>query len=89
MDWQFTFDVSDVWDKAPKHYTPSAFAGLIAKRIRESKFYQEERRVLVNIVNKLQNAADFESLSTFDDFDEIWDDFYNYADKNKIWVKTF
>lgn len=73
--WLRTFDVSDLWSKADS-MTPYDFCQAMAKRI--SRYDSDAAEKLENLPKDC----------TYDDFDEIWEGFYNYADFMRIWVKT-
>lgn len=56
----------------------------IVRRIKAARFYRTDDRSLSldDIVDELADAEDY------DEFDDAWDSFYDYADVHRIWVET-
>lgn len=82
-NWRYTLDVKDIWDNFEEngfHYSRD----VIVERIYKSRFWANRwEGELDGIVEEM---VDSESLY---DFNHVWNDFYDYADANDIWVKTF
>jgi hypothetical protein len=56
----------------------------IVHRIKVSNFYDEENDgELWEIVDELSGVQDV------DEFDAVWDRFYDWADYARVWVETF
>jgi len=80
--WDYTLDVKAIWD----NFETVGFEesrDQIVRRIRDSRFFTEEDWSLSNIVDELGWAED---LSEFNDW---WNEFYDWADFARVWVKTF
>jgi len=55
---------------------------IIVKRIREAVWFNVDDAELGEIVDELYDALDEE------DFDLAWNQFYDWADHNRVWVVT-
>ena len=82
--WVAKVNIKDEWQKAR--------AGEISVhelvRILAPKF-----RGLVRTDGELEDLIDemeaLDSESTLDDFDDVWDRIYDWADSNHVWIATF
>lgn len=84
--WIYTFDIKDDWRKAyNKEISAKKFAEVIVEKIKNAVFYSEKDNGLNDIIRDFQDLREHDD---FDDFDTVWDDFYNWADKNRVWVRT-
>lgn len=54
----------------------------IVQRIKASSWYTDDEYDLINTVEELEEASDA------DQFDEVWNYFYDWADVNRVWVET-
>jgi hypothetical protein len=85
-NWQTTLDISDVYDHDKNDGATCSVvkAGrIVANRLEENKFASDSD--IQDIIMRLQEVED-----DADEFDEIMDDLYEFADKeHRIWVKTF
>ena len=56
----------------------------IVRRIRAARWYRDYDGyfLLSDIVDRLAEAEDA------DDFDDAWDEFYDFADTERVWVAT-
>lgn len=56
----------------------------IVTRIREDQFVlnHDDKDELLGLVDELQEAVDSE------DFDQVWDEIYDWADVNLVWIDT-
>lgn len=78
--WAFTLKLDDVF-----HSEAIGFGNkrdIIVKRIREARWFDPEDMYLTEIVDELSLVDDV------DEFDRVWDDFYDWADFNRVWVVT-
>ena len=55
----------------------------IVGRIKRARFYSEDDHELAEIV------AELTDVENVDEFDWVWDRFYDWADANRVWVDTF
>lgn len=87
MNWKHKFNIKEDWEKANKRkITAKQFSEIIVNKIRNSTFYSERDIELNDILMEFEGLG---AEDSFDDFDVIWESFYNYADKNSIWVELF
>ncbi len=83
MKWNHIFDIKEDWKKAEvRVISVGDFGRLIAGRISSSSFYRQD---LKEIVDKLNDFDD----GDWDDFDVVWDSFYDWCDCNKVWIRIF
>ena len=92
--WKIAFKIGDVWEEAQELDTDEEdgfdqFKSLIMPKIR--KFYtkmetflddDEEIMRLDDIIMDLDNADDEQ------EWDYSWEDFYDWADDNDVWIET-
>ena len=55
----------------------------IVRRIKKASWYDENDFSILDPVEGLEFAQDFE------EFDGWWNEFYDWADANRVWVATF
>lgn len=55
----------------------------IVKRIRNSGWITEDSYTLADLVEELGDAE------SADEFDAVWDEIYNQADADRVWIATF
>ncbi len=83
-NWKHKFDLKEDWQRAKrKEITAKELADIIINKIVNSTFYSNNDDELQDIINELKGMGADDS---FDDFDVIWDQFYDWADENKVWV---
>lgn len=78
--WGYTLDLTDFWRADLPWFKKR---DILVGRIEAQPWYDENDYELVDI---LFDIANVESVQQFD---RDWDKFYDYADDNRIWVKTF
>lgn len=88
-EWRHTFDVSDLWRNDD---LPVAEKGrIIAGRLRAQPWF---KRVDIDTWGSLDQIADnlaelpADVDEAAEEFDGWWDEFYDIADHERIWVKT-
>ncbi len=86
MNWKHNFDIKEEWKNAEdRNISVNQFSKNLGTRIVQSPFYNREDNELMDIVDEFFSLGD----ATWDDFDVVWDQFYNWADRNSVWVRTF
>jgi len=86
MKWNHKFNIKDDWQKAVNREVSVAdFSKLLANKISKSPFYNEEDIEIADIVLEFTHMGE----SNWDDFDVVWDQFYDWADTNRVWIQTF
>ncbi len=84
-NWKQTLNISAEWALAKNHeITPQELARQIAVKL---KNFKEDWR-LEDIIIWFEDFSEDEEL-TFNDFDYIMAELYNWADSNLVWIKTF
>jgi hypothetical protein len=87
--WKKTFDVSDMWRKAKNdEITIQVLSKTVAERLEKLKKSDDYGLEIEDFVDEFKDFSQDESLDK-NDFDNIWNRFYNFADRNRIWVKIF
>jgi hypothetical protein len=82
--WKHTLDVKDLWDDDEMGLPEKGKA--IAGRIRAMPFWgKDDGGDLEQIVEELEDAAEADDERWFD---LVWDAFYDWADAERVWVKT-
>lgn len=79
--WKMTVDVSDLWirDLDTEDFEP--FRDSIVERFKASKWYAKSDYLRYIIMDLAESAG-------VDEFDDWWDEMYNLADDERVWVKT-
>ncbi len=84
INWKYKLDLKEDWQRAErKEITAKELADIIIDKIINSAFYSNSDDELQDIINELKGMGADDS---FNDFDVIWDQFYDWADENKVWV---
>lgn len=82
--WKHLLDLSNIFADSTMGYT--ARRDEITRRIRMSWFYLATKatddEILVPLVDRMASAE------TADDFEPLWDQFYDWCDANRVLVKT-
>lgn len=79
--WLHTLRVADVWRNESLPF--QSRRDEIVRRIKGSRFWDADDYDLECIVSDMAEAEETNG------FDASWDEFYNWADENRVWVETF
>lgn len=80
--WRYTVDLKDVWRNEGLTFEERRTE--IARRIRASRWAEESPwTVFHNLVDELAEVGSVE------EFDQVWDEIYDYADMDRCWIATF
>lgn len=77
--WKHTLDLSDVFHDGSRTFEERRT--LIVARIRNASFYDIDGDC-ADIIDDLSNSPNHHN------FDYFWNQFYDWADDNRVWVKT-
>lgn len=80
--WEYTLDVKSIWNDFEEVGFEDSRDQIIRK-IKDSLFWDEEDWSLTNAVDEMEWSEDL------DDFNYAWEQFYDWADAMRVWVKTF
>lgn len=89
--WKHTLNVADIWAEAKKaNVGPDDLANGIADRL---AVQIRGNRIRADVDTWIERWREWateaaENDLDFDDFDNVWDEFYNWADSRRVWVKT-
>ncbi len=101
VKWKAELDVMDVWrevsvlaEDGDGSDNAAPFMLRVVERLKglaQSRFLQTEEgeddlRELEQIIECMESEAS-ERMS-FDEFDSLWDEFYDWADRARVWVRT-
>lgn len=78
--WHSSIDLGYVFHDNDLSFTERR--DTIVQRISTASFYDADDLQLADIVYELSQAEDAE------EFDFLWDEFYDWADVNGVWVTT-
>jgi hypothetical protein len=78
--WLHQLDVADVFHDEDKPFLLRR--DVMVARIKAAPFYDEDDMELERIVEDLAYAE------TPDEWDGPWDEFYDWADDSRVWIKT-
>jgi hypothetical protein len=79
--WKWTLDLEDVFHNEEMTYEQRRDE--IVRRIKAGAWYVEDDFDLVDLTDQLEFAEEQ------DHFNDYWNDFYNWADDARLWIKTF
>ena len=89
-NWQYTLDIKDIWEKTkddPEHI--SELCSQIADRLNiinmSVEFHCIDRSMWVEDFRYMGNEQDIDQ----EEFNNLWAEFYDWADTIKLWVKIF
>lgn len=83
MNWRYRIELADLWKKfEAEEIDIEVICKKTAERIKKSLIPAFLRVELEPICDQLQHTDDVE------DFDQIMEELYEFADQNKIWVET-
>lgn len=84
--WEYKFDIKDDWKKAEnEEISAKQLSSIIVEKIKSSAFYSKNGEDLNDIIWDLEEIREHDDL---DDLDGVWSDFYDWADRNRVWVVT-
>jgi hypothetical protein len=78
-EWRHTLELTDVWSE---EMDLTAKRDVIVERITKLPPYRQDI-VLQDIVDDLR------LVETEDDFNDVWDYFYDWADSKRVWVNLW
>ena len=92
-NWKFRLNISDIWKKVKNNEIPIyQFVNLFLNRLKTRNFYKElikaEDLELEDIITDFEFFV-IEKNEDKDEFDEIWNRFYDFADTIRLWVNIF
>lgn len=79
--WRYTLKLVDVFHDDDMPFEEKRDE--IVRRIKAAKFYDPAGWELGDVMDGLEQAEDV------GEFDEAWADFYDWADRERVWVETF
>jgi len=86
--WEHTLRIQDVFHA--DELTLAERRDEIVRRIRRGKFWDAEDDELVGIVDELAELDLHDNDGQAEDeFNAVWDLFYDWADAHHVWVKIF
>lgn len=80
-EWEYTLRLGDIFHNEDMSFEQKRDE--IVRRIKAAGFWDEDDYDLGEAVELLAEAEDVR------DFDVYWDQFYDWADDNRVWVDTF
>ena len=84
VNWKYKLNLKEDWQRAErKEITAKELANIVVDKIINSTFYSGLNDELQDIIDEFKGLGKDDS---FDDFDVIWDQFYDWADENKVRV---
>lgn len=89
-NWVIKIDVADIWQKYEDDEDFDAFKEellpILKSKVEEvsKKLGEEEAMEFEDLVSEIEYNADDE-----DEFDYIWQQLYDWADSNRVWLGTF
>jgi hypothetical protein len=78
--WAHTLKLGDIFHSEVHSFTSKR--DIIVERIRGTGFFDDADSELMELVDELADSRDI------DEFDRVWDYFYDWADANRVWVVT-
>ena len=95
-NWRLTIDIQQLWNSESNifdaDYTEEEFNQFKTKLLKKLKLYTTK----INSVLDKEAVFEYEGLlnhiefsEDLDEFNGVWDDLYDFADYNNIWIKTF
>lgn len=93
-NWKYTINLKDTWGKAQEgegsvNEVVTSFLSQV-KDVQERLPYDSQIATAVDQLEyMLEEAVQAEEDIDGDDFDEVWCDVYDWADRNKVWLQTF
>ena len=92
--WKYTLEISDIWKKRrAKEITiqelcKEIFArGQILKN--QMKEYDPELEDLLDEILLISENTESDEQELIEEFDSVWDSFYDWADHTRVWVNIF
>lgn len=95
--WIMTIDVKEQWDMIKKESADLSDE----QKFPKSKAYKKFIRVLKDASNKIEKifgeeakddyyyiVEELEEADTVGDFNYLWEELYDWADSNRVWIKT-
>lgn len=79
--WKYRVDLKDVFHDENRTFEERRDE--IVGRIKTAGFYDEDDEYLGELVAYIEESEDV------DEFNVSWDEFYDWADVNRVWVATF
>ena len=77
--WKHHLRIKDIWRDDDLSWETKRDA--VVAKIKKLPHYQSDDE-LIEIVEMLEEAT------FISEFDEVWDQFYDWADWNRVWVET-
>lgn len=83
--WKAKIDIKDLWDKVSEYeITLTDFTKQVAAKLRALKGRPWlDSNEIEELANELISAGETEDK---DEFDYIWNDVYDWADRNSVWI---
>jgi len=88
-NWKLRINVANIWEKYPEEVDFEEFKSSLISKLNtyteevNEKFGKDEAIEYENLVDDI-NTTDDE-----DEFDWAWQNLYDWADENLVWITTF
>ena len=82
--WFHTLNIKEEWHQAKNNeITVQQLSEIIVKKLKKIKIDSFEKD---DLIMEFIEFSEDKSLDK-DDFDDLWNEFYDWADSNRVWVK--
>jgi hypothetical protein len=91
-NWRYTINIQPEWSQAQDdQLSIRSLIYVIKERFESSNLPQDLRDDFEDFMDSLEQLveeSDEDGDVDADEFDAVWNDVYNWADRNRIWINT-
>lgn len=89
--WKYKLNIADVWQKCKeKEITIQELCKKIIERTNKLKIKDDfEIEEILENLQYLSEDTETDQNELVEEFDSIWNDFYDWADHKRVWVNIF
>lgn len=81
--WNYTLNIKEEWEQAKNdEISVQELAKIIAEKTKKFKLEDFDKD---DLIFELEEFSKDDSLDK-DDFDELWNQYYDWADSRRVWV---
>lgn len=90
--WKLKIYLGDLWIKDERIYDPEVFKNTtkaITERLKKS-YAEIEKKLGFILKDELEDLViEMEDTDDVEEFNDVWDRLYDWADTNSVWIDTF
>src|SRR5438552_1295793 len=88
--WKYAIDVGEEWEKSEESYSAAGTGQAIVKKFIDEfqRLPEDVQQGATDLVSQLAELSEPDGFDN-DTFNVLWQELYDWADANRVWLNTF